>query len=166
MAMDNASIQPVTITAPQPVTITAPAQKRMRLVAKTNQDEAACLGYEPLPICDFQPQGSDDGEFSSCNEDEFLDAMDADLGGSTPTRTYPSSLDIHGGLFLQTDNVLWCMKCGASAKLGATSIYLRELCPGLPRNDSMRQRRKRLIRGVHPTTCKPFVSAPKRVRII
>ena len=132
---------------------TAAPPKRRRLTCKTSAIVAVGLGYS-------SPEASDsddaDSDVSLAEEDIPTEAIEVPV----------AAMDVHGGLFLQTDSILWCAKCGASAKLGWSSAYLRIACPGKPVNDSMKQRRKRLIRGKHPTTCKPLLSAPKRVRII
>ena len=136
-----------------------PTPIKFRLTGKTSPTDAALLGYEPSHSNMVDAQLNED---SSSDESMMEDDVPTEVTDLRP----PKAIDIHGGLFLQTDDILWCAKCGASAKLGWTSAYLRIACPGKPVNDSMKQRRKRLIRGKHPTTCKPLASAPKRVRIV
>ena len=135
-----------------------PPTKKLRLMGKTSPADAALLGYENDPTTMVEAAMDED-----TSSDESM--MDDDLPAET-TNLPQSVLDVHGGLFLRTDDILWCAKCGASAKIGWFSAYLRKACPGKPINSSMKQRRKRLIRGKHPTTCKPLESAPKRVRIV
>ena len=148
-------------STPPPMSPTPPPVTRRRLTCKTSPGDAAGLGYGPPEPTVHQ----DDRllEDSSSDSDESM--KDEDI--PTESTDVPLAVvDVHGGLFLQTDNILWCAKCGASAKLGWSSAYLRKACPGKPINESMKQRRKRLIRGKHPTTCKPLASSAKRVRII
>ena len=141
----------------------APDTKRRRLIGKTSPVHAAALGYDLLDLASYSMELAPDADDASSDSDRSL--RDDEI--PTETSDVPSKvLDNHGGLFLRTDNILWCAKCGASAKIGWFSIYLRKPCPGKPVNDSMKQRRKRLIRGVHPTTCKLLVSHAKRVRIV
>ena len=141
--------------APAPATDASRVVRR-RVVGKTSAADAIHLGFEA-------PAAPSDDDADSMDDEA---AMMED-GLPAETREVPMAvMDIHGGFFLQTDDILWCSRCGASAKLGWFSAYLRKACEGKPANASMRQRRKRLIRGVHPTTCKPLVSPPKRVRII
>ena len=141
----------------------APDAKRLRLTYKTSPALAAELGYGQMDSVSHSLEQDPDGDDADSDSDRSM----RDDEAPTETTDVPTTvLDNHGGLFLQTDNILWCAKCGASAKIGWFSIYLRKACPGKPANDSMKQRRKRLIRGVHPTTCVPLASAAKRVRII
>ena len=132
-----------------------------RLTCKTSSIVATSMGYGPPEAVDAAMEHS----MHSSDSDSDVSMAEEDLP-TEATEVPAAAMDVHGGLFLQTDDILWCARCGASAKLGWSSAYLRIACPGKPVNDSMKQRRKRLIRGKHPTTCKPLVSAPKRVRII
>ena len=72
----------------------------------------------------------------------------------------------HGGYMLQTDNVVWCSRCGASATIGKISIYLRKPCEGRPPTDNMIVRRKRLMKGKRPTTCKLFESKARKFVLV
>ena len=94
-------------------------------------------------------------------ERELEEILNADV-----TLTPPVPDDIHGGLMLMIDGIHWCCICGAAAKEGSTSLYLRKTCEGRPPNASMRQRRSRLIRRKHPTTCAPLHGTHKRARYL
>ena len=93
------------------------------------------------------------------------DAGHLDAHCVIPPPVRDTSIFAHGGMTVQTDDNIWCTRCGASATYGSSSIYLRKLCKGKPPNDSMRQRRRRLLRHKHPTTSKDLQGRPKRIRI-
>ena len=155
---------------------TDPAPSKVRRTAlhsKTTPGDAFARGHlDALPVhlaCSASAAAATDGE----SEDEELDLehelemiLDGDGTPATIDNTNPENVptNVHGGYLLQIDNIIWCSRCGAAASLGNTSKYLRKPCEGRPKNASMGQRRKRLMRHQHPTTCAKLQGTHKRVR--
>ena len=150
------------------------AHKRYRLNSKTSREVAATQGFDDT---EYQQMDFDwafeAGEtieemltdIMDENEADELLPLDEDNGVRQPAEQVVD-LAGHGGLLLQTSNIVWCVRCGGSAQLGSTSKHLRKRCDGKPPTASMRQRRNRLVRGVHPTTCAPLHAVAKRVTVL
>ena len=145
---------------------------RTALKSKTSPGEAYDRGHTdawPTQLPSAAAADEDHGNGEEFNlELELEKILDEERTQDNPKIDPPVNVpaNIHGGYLLQIDDIIWCMHCGAAASLGNTSIYLRKPCDGKPANDSMRQRRKRLIRHQHPTTCAKLLGTHKRVRII
>ena len=148
------------------------SNKRYRLNSKTTREVAATQGFDDTEY----PQMAFDWSFEA---GETLEEMLTDVMNDAEEQPPPDvEMEVqppaeqvadppgHGGLLLQTSNIVWCVRCGGSAQLGATSKHLRKRCNGKPENASMRQRRNRLVRGCHPTTCAPLHAAARRVTVL
>ena len=167
--------------------------KRYRLNSKTTRDVAASMGFDENEYdqmdFDWEPNTDDrpesiivdpssnlgteileEDQGSETLEDMLTEVlnMDADMNNAEEQQGEEPDVGLrgHGGLLLQTAYIVWCVKCGGSAQLGATSKHLREVCKGKPQTASMRQRRNRLVRGKHPTTCAPLNAVAKRVTVL
>ena len=128
---------------------------RKALLQKTNPRDAFDAGHIDAYVYDAHDEFNLELELEAIMDNEEL-----------CRRLAIENANVHGGFMLQIGDLHWCSRCGASATLGHTSRYLRELCKGKPPNKSMRQRRNRLIRKKHPTTCAPLHGDHKRIRYI
>ena len=152
-----------------------PDVKRYRICTKTNRNDATALGYDDIQMVSTEfvaeelEELNDEPDSSSVelNDDTLEDMLTEILNDAGVQQDGVPTIGLrgHGGLLLQTANIVWCVKCGGSAQLGATSKHLRKLCSGKPETASMRQRRNRLTRGKHPTTCVPLNAVAKRVTV-
>ena len=126
--------------------------------------EAGHLDAFPTIIDDEAAQAGDGDNFNLEHELELI--MEDEEVGNININAHPPDevANTHGGLMLQIGELIWCQRCGASATLGNTSIYLRRPCDGKPANLSMERRKGRLIRKKHPTTCASLNGSHKRVR--
>ena len=150
-----------------------PPGKRFRLTGKTSREDAATMGFDDMDYAEMNFDWSNTATEAADDdidlEQALEEVMDDELAQEEPQPPPPQQPDPlagHGGLLLQTANIVWCVRCGASAQLGATSKYLRAKCKDKPENESMEARKGRLVRGVHPTTCAKLNSSAKRVRIL
>jgi len=136
----------------QGISVTPQPSKRIRLNEKTFDPSFA---HPPSQTVHGElPQSLADDLENIMEEDEEFIENDSDV------------ITRHGGYMLQTDNVVWCSRCGASATIGKISIYLRKPCEGRPPTDNMIVRRKRLMKGKHPTTCKLFESKARKFVLV
>ena len=133
-----------------------------RLIAKTSPSAARLQGH--LDAEDW-PAAEDGYESEASGSQHIEDWLEEVMGDTIPPAA-PIGNAGHGGLLLQTGDIIWCVRCGASAKIGFTSKYLRDVCGTKPKNASMRQRRNRLVRCCHPTTSKPLNATARRVAIV
>ena len=138
-----------------------PITRRAALRTKTTPQDAFAMGH-----LDAHPVYDDDSSDMETNlEQDLEDILDEEANEELDVEAPLNNPgNVHGGLLLQIDDIVWCSICGASASSGNTSLYLRKACEGKPANNSMVRRKGRLVRRKHPTTCARLHGSHKRVR--
>ena len=74
---------------------------------------------------------------------------------TAPTDNAPW-LNPDGHHLVNTEQYLWCCRCGALVSRGADAKYLRLPCNGSPPTPQLKRQRESLMGGLDPYTKQPF----------